>query len=193
MSLLCARSISLGKPVIMVSINYRLSIFGFGALSDGTGANNGLFDQRLALQWVKKHIRGFGGDPSRVTVAGESAGSFGLDAHLQAKGSDTSPELQIFQQAILMSGTIMSLRPRPLAVVHKVTRNYGDALPGEGDPEEKLKKAGWMEIIGMLMQRGEGMWMYVEDGDFFDKQFVPYNFVPGWCEGILIGDCEYEV
>jgi carboxylesterase type B len=54
-----AQSISGGKPMIIVTFNYRLNIFSFG---DGSERNLALKDQRLAIQWVVKHIAGFGGD-----------------------------------------------------------------------------------------------------------------------------------
>lgn len=55
-----ADSITVGKPVIFVSINYRLNIFGFG---DGKEKNLDLKDQRLGIEWVRRNIAGFGGDP----------------------------------------------------------------------------------------------------------------------------------
>lgn len=67
-----------GEGVIYVAMNYRLGAFGWLAgpslQADGT-ANAGLYDQRAALDWVQEHISKFGGDPSRVTVIGESAGA----------------------------------------------------------------------------------------------------------------------
>ena len=73
------RGIANGKEYIFVAMNYRLGAFGWLAgptlQSDGT-ANAGLYDQRLALEWIQKHIKSFGGDPKRVTLMGESAGKF---------------------------------------------------------------------------------------------------------------------
>lgn len=72
------------KGIVIVSINYRVGIFGFFAhpeLSRETGSsgNYGLMDQIAALQWVKKNIASFGGDPANVTIAGQSAGSFSVN------------------------------------------------------------------------------------------------------------------
>ncbi|KAK0440387.1 Alpha/Beta hydrolase protein [Desarmillaria tabescens] len=65
--------------VVIVIIYYRLSSFGFLAISEFSDTANGDFnvgflDQTQALKWVKRHIRAFGGDPSRVTINGQSAG-----------------------------------------------------------------------------------------------------------------------
>ena len=75
------------KGVIVVTINYRLGLLGFFAQtaldSEGHDAGNyGFMDQQLALNWVRKNIAGFGGDPSRVTIFGESAGGQSVYAQL---------------------------------------------------------------------------------------------------------------
>ncbi|RDW83609.1 putative carboxylesterase [Aspergillus mulundensis] len=83
-----------GKPIVFVSINYRLGFLGFSssaelaeeaaAHGEDGWANQGLHDQRLALQWVNKHTHLFGDDASRVTIAGESAGAWSVQAHLRS-------------------------------------------------------------------------------------------------------------
>ncbi|KAL5339950.1 cholinesterase [Aspergillus crustosus] len=66
------------NDVVVVSFNYRLNVFGFSG-APGQPANVGLLDQRLALEWTRDNIERFGGDPSRITVFGQSAGGMSTD------------------------------------------------------------------------------------------------------------------
>jgi para-nitrobenzyl esterase len=92
--------------VIVVTINYRLGPFGFLAhpalsaeASDHSSGNYGLMDQQFALNWVKRNISAFGGNASKVTIFGESAGGFSVCAHL------ASPTARgLFSRAITESG-----------------------------------------------------------------------------------------
>jgi carboxylesterase type B len=98
-------AVKIGKPIVTVNVNYRLSAWGFLSGSEelkDTGALNlGLRDQRLALQWVQENIAAFGGDPLRVTIYGESAGAASVGYHLTAyKGRDD----KLFRGAIMQSG-----------------------------------------------------------------------------------------
>ncbi|KAI0118712.1 cholinesterase [Nemania sp. FL0031] len=71
------------SDVVVVAINYRLGTFGFLALQDGvTNGNFGLADQITALDWVRKNIQNFGGDPDRITIFGQSAGAASVRALL---------------------------------------------------------------------------------------------------------------
>ena len=64
----------LDRPVVLVGVNYRLGPLGWLSLGcEEAPGNLGLWDQRLALLWVREHISAFGGDPSNVTLLGESA------------------------------------------------------------------------------------------------------------------------
>ncbi len=98
------------KGAVMVTINYRLGVFGFLAHPElsaesesGTSGNYGLMDQIAALAWVRRNIAAFGGDPSNITVAGQSAGAMSVNALL------VSPLAEgLFQQAIAESGGLFS-------------------------------------------------------------------------------------
>ncbi|MGC9439409.1 carboxylesterase/lipase family protein [Streptomyces sp. WG5] len=84
--------------LVCVSINYRLGIEGYGLFPDAP-ANAGLRDQLAALEWVRESIAAFGGDPGRVTVAGQSAGAISAGALLAA------PQAQgLYRRAVLQSG-----------------------------------------------------------------------------------------
>ena len=76
--------------VVLVSINYRLNVFGFFSLgTEEIPGNQGLRDQQLALSWVRDNIAAFGGDPEAVTIFGQSAGSYSVYQQVlspQAKG-----------------------------------------------------------------------------------------------------------
>merc|ERR550539_1292285 len=73
----------LEKDMVLVEVQYRLGPLGFMCLPDDEiGGNVGLLDQTLALQWISEHIEAFGGDPNRVTIQGESAGSAAVTYHM---------------------------------------------------------------------------------------------------------------
>ncbi|XP_030600407.1 acetylcholinesterase isoform X1 [Archocentrus centrarchus] len=94
--------LSKSEGVVVVSMNYRVGAFGFLSLPDNTNirGNAGLLDQRLALKWVANNIAAFGGDPSKVTLFGESAGSASVGFHLLSPGSQ-----DLFQRAVMQSGS----------------------------------------------------------------------------------------
>jgi carboxylesterase type B len=71
---LIVESVNNGLPVIHVSFNYRLGIFGFAKSAALSSQNAALRDQRMALDWVKENIAAFGGDPDNVTIHGQSSG-----------------------------------------------------------------------------------------------------------------------
>lgn len=84
----------LDKDVILVTTNYRLGIFGFLSTGDSASPGNyGLKDMVLALKWVQRNIRAFGGNPKRVTIFGESAGGVAVD--LLALSDATNGDLSL--------------------------------------------------------------------------------------------------
>lgn len=94
----------MGQPVLAVSMNYRLGMWGFlqtpGLVAEGS-SNAGLLDQRLALQWVQENIAAFGGDPDRVVIWGESAGAQSIAYHLFSYDGRNDG---LFRGAIMESG-----------------------------------------------------------------------------------------
>ncbi|KAK5163374.1 uncharacterized protein LTR77_010747 [Saxophila tyrrhenica] len=93
------------EDVIVVTVNYRTNVFGYPsspALPDD-GHNLGFLDQRFGLQWVQNNIHAFGGSPDKVTIFGESAGSWSVDALLTSYPADSNPP---FRGAICESGVI---------------------------------------------------------------------------------------
>ncbi|CCO33044.1 Lipase 1 [Rhizoctonia solani AG-1 IB] len=98
-------SVELNKPVIYVSINYRTGIYGFppGQEAVDAGALNlGIKDQRLALEWIQKNIGYFGGDPTKVTLFGNSAGAVSTTYQALYKGGNIGG---VFRAMILESGS----------------------------------------------------------------------------------------
>ncbi|KXN87213.1 Lipase 1 [Leucoagaricus sp. SymC.cos] len=107
--LIVNRSITLGTPIIFVSMNYRHEFlaprFGFLASKEVKAAgigNLGLQDQRQALRWVQKYIGAFGGDPAKVTIWGESAGAISISLHMLANNGNTEG---LFRAAFMQSGS----------------------------------------------------------------------------------------
>jgi para-nitrobenzyl esterase len=121
------------KGVVLVTINYRLGVFGFLATSEmakeanGAAGNYGLLDMVAALRWVRSNIGQFGGDPNNVTIFGESAGSFAVSTLM------ASPMAQgLFQKAIGESGGAFS-----------------DVLPTDSLETREKKDGAWVASLGV--------------------------------------------
>ncbi|HOO57262.1 MAG TPA: carboxylesterase family protein [bacterium] len=93
--------------VVVVNFNYRLGVFGFLAhpslrTPDGISGNWGMYDQVAALEWVKKNISSFGGDPDNVTLFGQSAGGMSVGLHLSSPLS-----AGLFKNVMILSGPVL--------------------------------------------------------------------------------------
>nr|AHG95983.1 acetylcholinesterase [Octopus vulgaris] len=95
------RWLAASENVIVASLNYRLGPFGFLSLNNVRAPGNmGLLDQTLAIQWIRDNILSFGGDPKKLTLFGESAGSGSVSLHVVSPLSQ-----RLFRNAIMMSGS----------------------------------------------------------------------------------------
>jgi para-nitrobenzyl esterase len=123
--------------VVFVSINYRLGAEGFALLPD-VPANRGLLDQVAALEWVRDNIGAFGGDPARVTIAGESAGAMSVITLM------TMPQASgLFSKVIAESGSVQAAADPADAAL--VTAELGLAL-GDALTENDVSAAGIAEL-----------------------------------------------
>ncbi|KEQ95001.1 hypothetical protein AUEXF2481DRAFT_89063 [Aureobasidium subglaciale EXF-2481] len=104
-----ASSLAVNHDVVVVTFNYRLSIFGFPNAPElrSSTPNPGFLDQRLALQWARDNINAFGGDKSHITIFGESAGGYSV-------------------------AQILALPPKPLPFVAAIMESPIYLLPGDG-------------------------------------------------------------
>ena len=134
------------KGVVVVSCNYRLGVFGFLSHPDLTkesdrnaSGNYGLLDQAAALEWVAKNIGAFGGDPHKVTIFGESAGSFSVSALM------ASPLARgLFERAIGESGAFIAstaLPAKPRAETEATGRKFAESLGAQSIEALRAKPA----------------------------------------------------
>jgi para-nitrobenzyl esterase len=159
------------RGIVALTVNYRLNVFGFLAHPELTkespqyaSGNYGLLDQAAALRWVHENIAAFGGDPNQVTIAGESAGSISVSAHMASPLSKG-----LFARAIGESGSLLgTLTPAPLAEAEKTglkfaTNNGANSLAElRATPAEKLLEA--------TSKPGTPWFGLAVDGLFFPKE-----------------------
>ncbi|KAI8725678.1 Carboxylesterase [Fusarium sp. LHS14.1] len=168
-------SLTLDKPILAVFVQYRVNIFGFG--DETSEGNLGLRDQALALDWVRRNISGFGGDPDAITLAGESAGAVYTHAHLVSHAPA--------KQFVLSSGSLYLSPPQPVEKAQFVRQTLGRHLRTLGDFD--LRTAPVEVIIQVIKVSGIQSWFLVAD-----------NGLQGWQQGtgssgrLLLSDVRNE-
>ncbi|MBD0851813.1 carboxylesterase/lipase family protein [Maribacter arenosus] len=173
------------KGMVVVTTNYRLNVFGNLAHPElsaeapyKASGNYGQLDQNMALQWVQKNIAAFGGDPKKVTIAGESAGSIGVSAQMASPLSKN-----LIAGAIGESGAAIhpTMAPVPLAEAEK-------------QGEEFLKNAGYSSMSDFRkLSTREIYEIYNESKRFGFPMVIDGYFLPKSLPGIFEAEEQAQV
>ena len=168
------------KGVIVVSINYRLGPLGFLALPEltkesghGSSGNYGLLDQQAAMQWVQKNISAFGGDPSRVTIFGESAGAMSVCTQMASPLSKGLFQQAISESSLFIDRGLLMHATRPLAEAEAIGERYAVETGSSGTTGTlaALRAKPVSELISLPLQTRPGLFLS-------DALFMPV--VDGW-------------
>ena len=151
---------------IVVTINYRLDIFGFPYARGlaNSQQNLGILDQRGALEWVRDNIAAFGGDPSRITLMGRSAGAVSVDVHAFAFSHEPIAQAHYMQSGTIFGASILPKDPT-FSNFTFVSHQFGcDSLSGDDENNDGaaeldcMRQVSFKDIvnfIGQYSDRGE--------------------------------------
>ncbi|KAF1842781.1 alpha/beta-hydrolase [Cucurbitaria berberidis CBS 394.84] len=192
-----------GKPIIGITINYRLGVTGFLSSEElrnaGYKANNGLHDQRTAMRWIKKFIGGFGGDPDEITAVGESAGGLSVTMFLCSKEP-------LMKRCLSTGGATLLFKPIPLAVAEssyqQIIKAFGLA---DKSPEERIEALLSLPVDDLWQKVPLGaLLLPAVDGDTVpgtpdfltvsSKEDNVAFLMPGrkWCNAVMIGESKLD-
>lgn len=183
------------QDVVVVTFNYRVGALGFLSGVDGLEGNYGILDQQLALQWVQDNVSGFGGDPSLVTIFGESAGAMSVGLHLLSAPASS----ELFKAGIMESN--------PLALPYKdpaTAAEIGDAMAGlldcSGDDslecmrgksfEEIVEKETDQDLLVFVLGFGFEdllLWAPIVDGTVITGQPLTQAHAGGFPKPVIFG------
>ncbi|KAK6357771.1 hypothetical protein TWF718_002077 [Orbilia javanica] len=189
-------SAKLGKPIVGVSVNYRLGVLGFLTSTEmaetGHGGNYGFKDLVAAFGWIQRYIHGFGGNPDNITALGESAGAAAITTLLWQ-------EEPLFNKLIAMGGSCCLIPPAPLEAHDSIYEKAMGLLGLLEEPFEKQQEAlrtmPFEELVGKTFQ-------VVPALPAIDRIFLPKAHgifclsdpedlsIPGktWCKAMVLGD-----
>lgn len=166
----------MSQPIIAVSMNYRLNMYGFlqtpQLLAEGS-SNAGLLDQRLALQWVQENIASFGGDPRRVVVWGESAGAQSIAYHLFSHDGRNDG---LYRGAIMESGGPTGAQIQPLAYYASAVENLTRTVGCWDNTLDQLSCLRSLSESALFAAQPSQVWNPLIDGDFltaYPSQLMP--------------------
>jgi para-nitrobenzyl esterase len=157
--------------IVAVTVNYRLNVFGFLAHPELTSesankasGNYGLLDQAAALKWVSENISAFGGDPQKITIAGESAGSVSVSAQMASPLSK-----KYIAGAIGESGSLLgTLSAIPLGRAEQTGVEYAKSIGAEN--LEELRSIDADSIVNSATRFGPFRFAMTVDGYFFPRE-----------------------
>lgn len=159
------------KGIVSLTVNYRLGVFGFMAHPELTAesphhasGNYGLLDQHAALEWVKKNIAAFGGDPNKITIAGESAGSIAVCAQMASPLSRNLIAGAIGESGGMIAPTIPAI---PLTDGEKNGIAFGQKV--NATSLSALRAIPADQLLEMASKQGMPHMSPTVDGYFLDK------------------------
>ncbi|KAF4459812.1 carboxylesterase-lipase family [Fusarium albosuccineum] len=174
-----------GLNAIVVAIGYRLNVFGFLAgrelmeESQGTsGGNFGLWDQRVAAEWVKENISLFGGDPDNITLAGRSAGAYSVEAQMLHDFRKPGPKTSLYRRAFMDSNAIPA-QPKSLEDIQvqfdELCAYFKVDESWSGDKKlESLRKLSAQDLLEAIHKLKHHTFRPVTDDLFFHSGMTEY-------------------
>lgn len=189
-----ARRLAARGDIVVVTLNYRMGALGFlahPALGPyGQVGNYGLIDQQAALRWVRDNIANFGGDPTKVTIAGESAGGMSVCDHLVAPAS-----AGLFRAAIIQSGPCQA--QVDLATAQDVSRGFAESVGCGGPDADPDAVAQCLRALPATRVASAPWYVHIDThsltGPVFDTHVLPVDPMAGFAAGkaakvpVLIG------
>lgn len=159
------------KGIIVITVNYRLGVFGFFAHPELTktsphhsSGNYGLLDQRAALQWVHENIAAFGGDPKRITIGGESAGSISVFAQMASPLSR-----HLIAGVIGESGAMIPPTFPPISLEEAEKRGQAFAQEMDVNSLQELKNIPADKLLAKASTKNMNYFAPTVDGYFFPQ------------------------
>ncbi|KAI8909670.1 Alpha/Beta hydrolase protein [Gorgonomyces haynaldii] len=177
-----------GAQFILVTMNYRVGPFGFLSspeLQDKGFLNAGLLDQKLAMEWVRDNIANFGGDATKVTAMGHSAGAISLGMHMIAQDG----KQKLFDRAILLSGAPLLFLPQP-AMTKPIFDFFASTFGcTSGDQVSCLQQVD-ASVFQDVSTQANLNWQPVLDGTFITDRaqeayyMDSFSRIPVWIENV---------
>ena len=157
--------------ILLTSISYRVNIFGFPG-SQGGPYNVGLLDQRLAIEWIHQNIAGFGGDPDRIVLVGQSAGAYSVDYYTYSY-----PRNSLISGVIEESGTAFAevvINQTNVAGAWDVTAQAvgcGKSSMSVDTVMNCMKKARWQDLLAASPsgRSTQSFWPTIDDKIIFEN------------------------